>query len=209
MSAQNNPPIAGPKGSTKLAVLDGFRQRRVEANQKALALIQAYRADPSKYRPTAADLLHIMKSVSNGKGGATTSPNRLCELKYLLGAQSELSANGCAEILGIGATLFFELRRADPELEQLVRDYQAAFFEHEAMTQDKGLHPALVIFGLKSRSGWIDAKDRAVTQEQLSALTEQLIGVLREELAEYPGVLERIVARLNGEPIPTASSVQP
>lgn len=201
----NSPPLAGPRSTTKLALLDGFRAKRVEAERAALELLKKYREDPAAARQhTAQDLLNIMESVGHNRGSgeaACTSYNRIAELKYLLGSQKELSANACATVCGIGATAFAHIRRQDPELDQMVRDYQAGFFEEEAMTGDKGLHPALVIFGLKARAGWMDAKDRAITLEQLTAITEQFMAIIKEELKDQPEVLDRISRRLSGEPL--------
>lgn len=187
----------------KLQVLDGFRAKRVEAERHALDLLKKFRTDPSVRKHSEADLLNILESASHGRGAAeyTTSSNRVAELKYLLNAQKELSANAVATVLGIGPTAFQTIRRKDAELDQMVRDYQANFFEEEAMTGDKGLHPALVIFGLKARAGWMDAKDRAITFEQLNAITEQFMDVLREELKDHPEILDRVGKRLMGEPL--------
>ena len=205
LAPTNSPPIAGLRSTAKMALLDGFKQKRVEAQRAALELLKKYRADPAAARQhTAQDLLNIMESVGHNRGSgeaACTSYNRIAELKYLLNAQRELSANALAEVCGIGATAFAHIRRQDPELDQMVRDYQANFFEEEAMTGDKGLHPALVIFGLKARAGWMDAKDRAITLEQLTAITEQFMAIIKEELKDQPEVLDRISRRLSGEPL--------
>lgn len=204
-SPSNSPPIAAPRNTAKLALLDGFRAKRVEAQRNALALLKKYRENPAEARQhTAQDLLNIMESVGHTRGsGETTctSYNRIAELKYLLNAQKDLSANALAEVCGMGPTAFQHVRRQDPELDQMVRDYQANFFEEEAMTGDKGLHPALVIFGLKARAGWMDAKDRAVTLEQVNALMEQFLQIVREELKDQPQLIDRIADRLMGKPV--------
>lgn len=198
----SNPPIAAPRSTAKLALLNGFKEKRQEAQREALTLLQEFRKDPSLYKHSAADLYHIMESAGHNRGsGNLQSHNLIAEFKYLLNAQRDLSVDGICRVLGIGSCAYQELRRRDVELDQMVRDYQATFFEEEAMTMDKGLHPALTIFGLKARAGWMDAKDRAITIEQLTALTEQFMQIVKEELVAHPEILDRIAKRLGGEPL--------
>lgn len=203
LNSMNNPPITGPRPSAKLELLQGFRAKRAEAEREVISLLKKFREDPSAYKMTEADRLALLLNHSQNRGLAEakcTGYNRVAELKYLLNAQSGVSVTRLSQLIGIGPQQLFALRRQDAELDQMIKDYMASFFEDEAMTQDKGLHPALVIFGLKSQAGWMDAKDRAISMEQLSQITEGFCQVLREELAGHPALLTRIEARLRGDP---------
>jgi len=177
--------------------------RLAELKREAIELLQAYRKDPKKLQ--AADLLAIMENSVQSRGsGGTTTLNIRGELCYLLGAQSKLSLPALCDVIGISTSTLFKLRRKDPEIDQLVKDYQASFFEDEAMTQEAGIHPALVIFGLKARAGWMDSKDAAITFEQMAAIAERFINVVREELKDEPNgeaIIDRISSRLSGEPL--------
>lgn len=201
---QNSPPIAAPRSTAKLELIQGFRAKRAEAEREVLALLQRYRQDPTLHKMSEADRLALLTSVSHNRGSAEglgTGYNRVAEMKYLLNAQAGVSVTRLAQLVGIGAQQLQQLRRQDPELDQMIKDYIASFFEDEALTQDKGLHPALVIFGLKSQAGWMDARDRAISMEQLSSITEGFCQILREELKEHPQLLERIEQKLRGEPL--------
>ena len=191
--------------NAKLALIEGRKTRLADLKREAQGLLQDYRKDPKLQKLGAADLLAIMENSSHGRGsGNTTSHNVRGELCYLLRVQSKLSLPALCEVLNISTATLFSLRRKDPEIDQLVKDYQASFFEDEAMTQEAGIHPALVIFGLKARAGWIDAKDQAITYEQMAAIAERFINVVREELKGEPNgsvIVDRIAARLTGEPL--------
>ena len=192
----NNPPIKRNRG---LEFLEGSRKDRADAERRAIELLGEFRKNPQAI--TAADRLALMVSAGCGRGGSTQSNNLRAELLYILEAQDDLPIKNVCRIFGISSNLLFSMRRNDPEIDQAVKDYQAAFFEDEAMTGDKGLHPALTIFGLKARAGWMDAKDRAISSEQLSAITDRFVQVLRKHITD-PALLDRIVQDLMGNPIP-------
>ena len=185
--------------NAKLALLEGRKTRIADLKREAQNMLSEYRKDPKKLQ--AADLLAIMENSSHGRGsGNTTSHNVRGELCYLLTAQSKLSLPALCDVLNISTATLFKLRRKDAEVDQLVKDYQASFFEDEAMTQEAGIHPALVIFGLKARAGWMDAKDQAITYEQMAAIAERFINIVREEVKD-PEIIDRIAARLTGDPL--------
>lgn len=198
-----SPVIQNANTNAKLALLQGRATRLAELKREAQQLLSDYRKDPKKLQ--AADLLAIMESSSHGRGsGNATSHNVRGELCFLLSAQSKLSLPALCEVINISTATLFKLRRRDAEIDQLVKDYQASFFEDEAMTQEAGIHPALVIFGLKARAGWIDAKDQSITFEEMAAIAERFINVVREELHDHPDgkmIVDRIAARLTGEPL--------
>jgi hypothetical protein len=198
-----SPVIQSANSNAKLALLEGRKTRLAELKREAQQLLSDYRKDPKKLQ--AADLLAIMENTSHGRGsGNATSHNVRGELCFLLSAQSKLSLPALCEVINISTATLFKLRRRDAEIDQLVKDYQASFFEDEAMTQEAGIHPALVIFGLKARAGWIDAKDQSITFEEMAAIAERFINVVREELHDHPDgkmIVDRIAARLTGEPL--------
>jgi hypothetical protein len=198
-----SPIIQSANTNAKLALIEGRKTRLADLKREAQELLAGYRKDPKKLQ--AADLLAIMENSSHGRGsGNATSHNIRGELCYLLTAQSKLSLPALCEILNISTSTLFKLRRKDVEIDQLVKDYQASFFEDEAMTQEAGIHPALVIFGLKARAGWIDAKDQSITFEEMSAIAERFINIVREELKDEPNgeaIVDRIHGRLTGEPL--------
>lgn len=199
----NNPPIRRPNRG--LEILQGNRQARADAERIALELLKEFRKNPTCF--TAADRLALMTSANHNRGsGACQSNNLRAELLYLLEAQGDLPIKNVCRIFGISGNLLFKMRRNDPEIDQAVKDYQAAFFEDEAMSQEQGIHPALVIFGLKARAGWMDAKDKAITAEQLGAMTERFVDVLRKHISD-PILLQRIVDDLMGTPVPTEAVI--
>ena len=124
----------------------------------------------------------------------------------MLEAQSDLPIKNICKMFGIATSLLYKMRAHDPEIDEAVKNYQAAYFEDEAMSQENTLHPALVIFGLKSRAGWMDAKDRAISAEQLGAMTERFISVLRKHIQD-PVLMDRIVQDLMGAPVQTPVEV--
>jgi hypothetical protein len=198
-----SPIIQNANLNAKLALMEGRKTRLADLKREAQNLLSEYRKDPQKLQP--ADLLAIMENSSHGRGsGNTTSHNVRGELCFLLSAQSKLSIPMLCEIVGISTSTLFKLRRRDAEVDQLVKDYQASFFEDEAMTQEAGIHPALVIFGLKARAGWMDAKESAITYEQMAAIAERFINIVREELKGEPNgelIIDRIHDRLTGDPL--------
>ncbi len=189
----------------KLALLEGRKTRLADLKREAIDLLDRYRKDPSLHKLKPADLLAIMLNSSTPRGsGNNTSHNVRGELCYILTAQSKLSLPAICEVLNISTSTLFTLRRKDAEIDQMVKDYQASFFEDEAMTQEAGIHPALVIFGLKARAGWMDSKDQAITYEQMAAIAERFIGIVRDELKlepNGPAIVDRIASRLTGEPL--------
>lgn len=200
-SPVNNPPVRRNRG---LEFLEGSRKDRAEAERRALELLGEFRKNP--HTVTAEDRLALMMNASHGRGGSTSTCNLRAELLYILEAQDDLPIKNVCRIFGISSNLLFSMRRKDPEVDQAVKDYQAAFFEDEAMSGDKGLHPALTIFGLKARAGWMDAKDRAITGEQLSAITDRFVQILRKHITD-PVLMDQIIQDLMGNPVPTESAV--
>lgn len=188
----------GPISSNaKLALIEGRKTRNAELRREALALLDQYRKDPALHKLRPSDLLGIMEAASHARGsGHTQTMNIRGELVYLLRAQSKLAIPAICEVLGISTATLFALRRKDLEIDQIVRDYQAAFFEDEAMTGEAGIHPALTIFGLKARAGWIDAKDNAITLEQMQQMAERFVQIVRDEVKD-PAIIDRIVRRLS------------
>lgn len=189
-----------PASNEKLRFLAGLREKTAEWRRDAIARLAEFRKNPPPL--SSADLLQLMESIgTNGRGtGEMQSHSLRAELVFLLSTQSNLSLPQVYEVLGCSDSTIAALRRRDPELDECVRLYQAAFFEREAVTGEHGLHPALVIFGLKARAGWIDAKEGAVTLEQIQAMAERFIAIIREEVKD-PATIDRIVRRLTGEPI--------
>lgn len=200
----NNPPIRASK-PRQLEILQGNRQARADAERKCVELLKEFRKNPTPQTPE--DRLALLLNISH-RGIREQSNNLRAELLFILEAQDDLPIKNICRVFGISTHLLMKMRRNDAEIDQAVKDYQAAFFEDEAMSQEQGLHPALVIFGLKARAGWMDAKDRAITAEQLSVMTERFSDVLRKHITDEK-LLNRIIQDLMGTPIDAEAEVRP
>lgn len=171
------------------------RQGEVRANQerRLMEAIRQFREEPSLRDKDIETLLT--------RPSYTKNVNWRAELIFCLRTQNELPLARICSLLGVSSSIIQKVRRTDLELDQLIQDYMAAFFENQAMSGDGNVHPAITIFGLKAKAGWVDAKDRAITQEQLAQFVEHVITVINEEVKD-PHTSQRIAARLRGEPIP-------
>lgn len=118
------------------------------------------------------------------------------ELMYLLRSQFDLPITSLCRAVGISFSQLPKHRRADHELDQAIRDYQASWYEAEIEDPSGNIHPTLVQFGLKARAGWMDSKDNALSLDEIGSFIDKIGRILEEELRNQPEVLSRISDRI-------------
>lgn len=172
-------------------------RRKTELEIKSL--LEKFRAGDVRLPATPSDLATTMSTLSRG----TNNPSSLAvsatwrqELMYLLRAQSTLPITNLARLVGISFSQLPKHRRADHELDQAIRDYQSAWFEAEVENPSGHIHPTLVQFGLKARAGWMEAKDQAISLDELSGFIDKVGSILEQELRGYPDLLSKISDRI-------------
>jgi hypothetical protein len=169
------------------------RKREIEVKE----LLVKFRAGELKIPATPSDLSNLMASrPSVNDSSLELSATWKLELMYLLRSQCDLPIMSLCRAVGISFSQLPKHRRDDHELDQAIRDYQASWFEKEVEDPSGHIHPTLTMFGLKARAGWMEAKDQALSLDEIGSFVDKIGRILEEELRDQPEILTKISDRL-------------
>jgi hypothetical protein len=160
--------------------------------EEVVALLEIYRTENPSSLQAEFDGLR-------GQGPPRLSvhaANWIEELTYLLLRlpTGYVSHVRLCSLIGVSDTMVYLERRRNRNLDELVRCWQAAWFEGQAQSGNDNVAPSLTIFGLKARAGWRDQQAESLGPDRLMALVE---GMVADITAEIPD--EAVRARLGAK----------
>lgn len=175
-------------------------EARAERAQELRDMLTKFRTGELKLpkQASAEDLFTILNGIENSQRTPMVDRvpvNWRRELLFLLTAQDDLPVSDLCTVIGVSHSTVQLYRRKDRELDMAIRAYQAAWFEREALEPSGTMHPAILVFGLRSRAGWKETDKEAIAPDRLRGFVEQVVGIINQEI-EDPTTKRRIGRRI-------------
>ena len=179
-----------------LSPTERVQRDRVDSEKAAEMFLTEFRAgDHDEYRgiddPTRRTLTGI----------TPLNPRWRSELLFLLTIVEGTTLRILCRLVQTTTTQLFAWRKEDSELDDAVKAFQAASFEHAAETPGTGLAPAVINFGLEARASWRRRLELSIDVDQIQKVIEEVIEVVARVVKDPEQIL-LIVSELERRDLP-------
>ncbi len=129
------------------------------------------------------------------------NPRWRSELLFLLTIVEGTTLRTLCRLVQTTTTQLFAWRKEDTELDDAVKAFQAATFEHAAETPGHGLAPAVINFGLEARASWRRRLELTIDVDQVGKVVDEVIEVVAR-IVKDPEQIALIVSELERRDLP-------